>query len=145
MIVNQQGAPVTLVFSNDAIKQHISMEEGIHAVEESFRGHGRGEVANLSTSLKTRDSWKNAIHIKVGYLVSSQYSALKTSGILIFSQSGIRKPLAIMDSAQITWLRTGAAGAVAAKYLARKDSRSIAVIGTGKQGRSQLLGLTKVL
>ena len=41
-------------------------------------------------------------------------------------------------------MRTGAAGAVSAKYLSRKDSKIVGVIGTGVQGRSQLQFLTKV-
>ena len=54
-------------------------------------------------------------------------------------------PLAIMDGTYITILRTGAAGAVAAKYLARKNSEKAAIIGAGVQGRIQLEAFTKVL
>jgi alanine dehydrogenase len=50
-------------------------------------------------------------------------------------------PLAIMDGTTITKMRTGAAGAVAAKYLSRQDSKIAAFIGTGVQARTQLEGL----
>ena len=53
-------------------------------------------------------------------------------------------PLALMDSIEITIKRTGAATAVAAKYLARPDSKVVTICGCGNQGRIQLEALTKV-
>jgi alanine dehydrogenase len=50
-------------------------------------------------------------------------------------------PLAVMDGVHITAVRTGAAGGVAAKYLARKGSRVVGVVGTGTQARMQVLAL----
>ena len=49
-----------------------------------------------------------------------------------------------MDGAWITGMRTGAAGGIAAKYLARKDSKIIGMIGAGVQARTQLLALNEV-
>ncbi len=54
-------------------------------------------------------------------------------------------PLAIMDGTWVTNIRTGASGAVAAKYLARRDSRIVAMIGAGVQARTQLIALKEVL
>jgi len=54
-------------------------------------------------------------------------------------------PLAVMDGTYITSIRTGAAGGVAVKYLARKDSSVIGIIGTGMQSRTQLLAISEVL
>jgi ornithine cyclodeaminase/alanine dehydrogenase len=53
--------------------------------------------------------------------------------------------LALMDSIEITILRTGAATAVAAKYLARRESSIAAIFGCGRQGKVQLRALTRVL
>jgi alanine dehydrogenase len=65
-------------------------------------------------------------------------------GILLFDgETGV--PLAVMDSVEITVQRTAAATAVAAKYLARADSRVATVCGTGTQGRAQLRFLSRVL
>ena len=55
------------------------------------------------------------------------------------------EPLAMMDSASVTALRTGAATAVAAKYLARPDSRSATLVGCGAQGEIQLAAIAAVL
>ena len=62
--------------------------------------------------------------------------------VLIEPETG--KPLAIMDGTWITNVRTGAAGGIAAKYLARKDSKVIGMVGAGTQARTQLLALNEV-
>jgi len=54
-------------------------------------------------------------------------------------------PLAVMDSGSITMLRTAAATAVAAKYLARSDSHTATVVGCGVQGEIQLAAIKTVL
>ena len=53
-------------------------------------------------------------------------------------------PLAIMDGTHVTAYRTGAAGAVAASVLAQKGSRSVGIVGTGTQGRMQLIALKEL-
>ena len=53
-------------------------------------------------------------------------------------------PLAMLDSAPITTLRTAAATAVAAKYLARKDAKTLAIIGFGTQGRAHVDAIKRV-
>jgi alanine dehydrogenase len=64
--------------------------------------------------------------------------------VLLFdAENGV--PLAVLDSIQITILRTGAATAVAAKRLARNDSRTLTVVGCGEQGRVQIAALLGVL
>jgi alanine dehydrogenase len=52
--------------------------------------------------------------------------------------------LAVLDSMEITTLRTAAATAVAARALARADARVLTVLGCGIQGRSQLLAMSRV-
>lgn len=54
------------------------------------------------------------------------------------------EPISIMDGTLLTSIRTGAAGAVAAEHLARKDVRKVAFIGGGTQAKQQLLGLLSV-
>jgi alanine dehydrogenase len=51
-------------------------------------------------------------------------------------------PIAVMDGTWITDMRTGAAGGVAAKYLARKDSKVVGLVGSGAQSRTQLMALS---
>jgi len=62
--------------------------------------------------------------------------------VLISPQTGA--PIAIMDGTYLTDIRTGAAGGIAAKYLARKDSKVIGLVGAGNQARTQLEALSEV-
>ena len=66
-------------------------------------------------------------------------------GTVVLADAETGEPLAMMDSASVTALRTGAATAVAAKYLARPDSRSATVVGCGAQGAIQLAAIAAVL
>jgi ornithine cyclodeaminase/alanine dehydrogenase len=66
------------------------------------------------------------------------------SGLIILNDPETGMPIALMDCTWITAKRTGAATAVAAKYLARPDSQVIGILGCGVQGRSNLEAL-KVL
>jgi len=54
-------------------------------------------------------------------------------------------PLAVMDGTLLSAMRTGAVGGVGAKYLARKDSEVVALIGTGVQARTQSMALKETL
>jgi ornithine cyclodeaminase/alanine dehydrogenase-like protein (mu-crystallin family) len=63
--------------------------------------------------------------------------------ILNDTQSGM--PLAIMDGTLLSAMRTGAIGGIGAKYLARKDSAVVGMIGLGVQARTQAMALKEVL
>ena len=65
--------------------------------------------------------------------------------MLLLADAERGTPLALMDSAEITALRTGAATAVAARHLARPDASVVTVCGCGMQGRVQLRALAAVL
>ncbi|MET3288784.1 UNVERIFIED_CONTAM: ornithine cyclodeaminase/alanine dehydrogenase-like protein (mu-crystallin family) [Brevibacillus sp. OAP136] len=56
-----------------------------------------------------------------------------------------QQPIGIVDASLVTFMRTGAAGAIGAKYLARKSSEIAVIVGAGTQGRAQLLGLSLAL
>jgi len=65
-------------------------------------------------------------------------------GVLVLADSSDGRPLAIMDSAAITALRTAAASAVAADRLARRDASVLAVVGCGLQGAAHVAALREV-
>ncbi len=67
------------------------------------------------------------------------------SGLLILNDPDSGIPVSVMDATWITAMRTGAATAVAAKHLARSDSRSVGIIACGVQGRTNLEALACVL
>ena len=148
-----------LLLTSREIKSLLTLDECIQAVEQAFRLYGEGKAAPPGVlSMHTRDG---GFHIKAGLLdLDRSYFAAKINGnfpknatrfglptiqgVIVLCDSGNGTPLAVMDSREITSSRTGAATAVAARYLARPDSRSITICGCGNQGRIQLKAISRV-
>jgi len=149
---------ILLLTSRDS-QSLLTLDECIGAVEHAFRLYGEGKAVPPGVlSMHTLDG---AFHVKAGLLeLDRSYFATKINGnfpkngirfglptiqgIIVLCDSGNGTPLAVMDSREITSLRTGAATAVAAKYLAREDSRTITICGCGNQGRVHLKALSRV-
>ncbi|MGI9180339.1 MAG: ornithine cyclodeaminase family protein [Longimicrobiaceae bacterium] len=148
-----------LLLNRTEVASLLTADDYIGAVERAFAAHGSG--TSLSTGLLHIDSHEGEFHIKSsGLALDRTYVGVKVNGafwqnrerglpyvhggILLFDgETGV--PLALMDSVEITIQRTAAATAVAAKYLARPDSRVATICGTGTQGRAQLRLLKRVL
>jgi alanine dehydrogenase len=148
-----------LVLTPPQIQSLLTIDECIVTVEHAFRLYGEGKAAAPTVlSMHTRDG---GFHVKLGLLeLSRPYFGAKVNGnfpenpkrfglptiqgVLILCDGEKGSPLAVMDSRDITSLRTGAATAVAAKYLARQDSRTATICGCGKQGRIQVKALSRV-
>jgi ornithine cyclodeaminase/alanine dehydrogenase-like protein (mu-crystallin family) len=130
----------------------ITMAEVVAAVEEVLheKGHGRVE---MPPKRGVHPMPNSAINAMPGYVPLAKVAGIKwvtrylpqpgknlpyILGLMILNEPETGLPLSVMDCAWVTAVRTGAASAVAAKYLARKDSRQIAILGCGVQGRSNL-------
>jgi alanine dehydrogenase len=149
----------TLVLTRSDVAKLLTAAECIAAVEESFRMYGDGRASPPSIlGVHTKEG---GFHIKAGILNAGKaYFAAKTNanypsnrqrhslptiqGVVLLSDADNGTVLALMDSVEITILRTGGATAVAAKYLSREDSTIVAIIGCGNQGRSSLRMLRHV-
>jgi len=148
-----------LLLSPSDVQGLLTMDECIVAVEHAFRVYGEGK-AHLPAvlSLHTADG---GFHVKAGLLELSQpYFAAKVNGnfpenpkrfglptiqgVIVLCNAERGNPLAVMDARDITSLRTAAATAVAAKYLARPDSHTVTICGCGNQGRVQLKAISRV-
>lgn len=75
----------------------------------------------------------------------SRHGIPRASGLLILNDPETMVPLAILEGALISAMRTGAVTGAAARYLARPDSRVAGLIGAGVQGRTQLMALKEAL
>jgi ornithine cyclodeaminase/alanine dehydrogenase-like protein (mu-crystallin family) len=75
---------------------------------------------------------------------SKRYGLPTIQGVIVLCDAENGVPLAIMDSQDITSLRTAAATAVAARYLARHDSRVVTICGCGTQGKVQLRAISRI-
>ena len=153
-------APATLVVTRNDVKKFLSLEACIGAVEAAFRLHGEGKAP--ATGVLGVHVENGGFHIKAGVLkLARNYFAAKVNGnfpenrnryglptiqgVIVLADGENGCPLAVLDSVEITALRTAAATAVAAKHLARKDSRVATVCGCGVQGGYQLRALACVL
>ena len=150
----------TLLLDRADIKSLLDLSDCITAVEEAFKAHALGQT--LTPGLLHVDAADGEFHIKSGGFTSPKaYFGLKANagffgnaerfglpniqGLILLYDAENGYPLAVMDSGYITIQRTGAATAVAAKYLARPDSTVATICGAGTQGHVQLRALTHVL
>jgi alanine dehydrogenase len=141
------------------VQELLTLDECIAAVEHAFRLYGEGNAG--TPGVLAVHAAEGAFHIKAGLLtLAANYFVAKVNGnfpengssfglptiqgLIVLCDGEKGTPLAVMDSRDITSLRTGAATAVAAKYLARRDSRTVTICGCGVQGRVQLLALSQV-
>jgi alanine dehydrogenase len=65
--------------------------------------------------------------------------------LVILNSTKTGAPLAVMDGTLLTDMRTGAAGGIAVKYLARKNSKVVGFVGSGNQAKTQLMAINEVL
>ena len=132
------------------------MREIIDTLEAMFRekGTGRTEMPPKPGIHTRPDAF---IHAMPAYIPSLESAGIKwvsgypdnqrrglpyITGLLILNDPETGLPIAIMDCTWITAKRTGAATAVAARYLARPESSTVGIVACGVQGRSNLEALT---
>jgi ornithine cyclodeaminase/alanine dehydrogenase-like protein (mu-crystallin family) len=130
----------------------MSMTDVVTAVEDVLREKGCGRV-EMPPKRGVHPMPESAINAMPGYVPTEKVAGIKwvtrylpnlekglpyVLGLLILNDFETGVPLCVMDCAWVTAVRTGAASAVAAKYLARKDSRQIGILAAGVQGRSNL-------
>jgi alanine dehydrogenase len=150
----------SLLLTRSDVSSLLRFEEYVAAVEEAFALHAAGKTEK--PGLLHVELPDGEFHIKAGGLkLRKQYFALKVNGgffhnaerfgmpniqgVIVLFDGDNGYPLAVMDSREITGKRTGAATAVAAKYLAKRDSKTATIFGCGVQGRIQLRALASVL
>jgi ectoine utilization protein EutC len=102
-----------------------------------------GEVDVKAAYVPGVDSF--AIKVSPGFFDNPKLGLPSTSGLMIlFSARTGRVEALLLDNGYLTDVRTAAAGAVAARHLARRDAASAAILGTGLQARMQLRALCLV-
>jgi len=148
-----------LFLSSHDVRALLRIDDCTAAVEHAFRLQGEGKT--LPPAVLSLDVSNGSFHVKAGVLsLSGNYFAAKVNanfpdnlarfglptiqGIVILCDADNGAPLAIVDSRDLTALRTAAATAVAAKYLARPDSGVVTICGCGTQGRAQLAALARL-
>lgn len=155
----------TLLITQQDVKSLLDMPSAIRIVEQVYCSHGKDRVImppKITLDLGERRPWppyKAAMNAMPVYLGDLDIAGIKWAGgfknnykiglpyvsamiLLINPKNGVF--LAALDGIYITALRTGAASAVFAKVLARKDASVVGIIGAGVQGRMHLRALHHV-
>jgi ornithine cyclodeaminase/alanine dehydrogenase len=152
------GGKILYLSQADVESVGLEMEKIIQALEQMFveKAAGRVEMPPKPGIHPQPDAF---IHALLAYIPALNSAGMKwvsgfpqnlkrelpyISGLIVINDPETGLPLAVMDCVWITAKRTGAATAVAAKYLARPDSRVVGILGCGVQGRSNLEALVSL-
>jgi len=142
------------VIEEPALRAAITPQRAVEVMREAFRADGEGRTQVPSVINLEIPSARGEFHIKTAHIDGVPYIAVKVasgfydnpakglpsgSGMMAVFDAATGLPAALLlDNGFLTDVRTGAAGAVAADYLARKDIDIVGVIGSGVQARHQI-------
>jgi ornithine cyclodeaminase/alanine dehydrogenase-like protein (mu-crystallin family) len=136
---------MTLHISEAEVRDVLTMPMAIEAVEEISRKQATGEVVvhprrRFELPGGGFFHYMAAADFSAGFVAMKQYTYVrgKLRFLVPLYEMATGDLLALIEADYMGQLRTGAASGVATKYLARKDARIAAIIGTGGQARTQL-------
>jgi alanine dehydrogenase len=149
----------TLLINRSLVASLLTIEDCMSAVERALRLHAEGKIP--SPGILGMHATDGGFHIKAGSMhLERPYFAAKVNanfprnperhglpliqGVIALFDGENGMPLALMDSMEITVIRTGAATGVAARHLSRADARVATICGCGNQGRISLEALAGV-
>ena len=149
----------TLILSRTDMIGLLTPAEYNDCVEHAFRMHGAGRVYMEPKGHIVLDRYKGEWEVMPSWIEEPEAAACKwvsirednaryelpaVFSILVYTHPETGFPLAICDGSHHTLMRTGAAAAVSAKWLARKDSNVLAILGTGSVGKGTLATCNEV-
>lgn len=148
-------------FNLDQIKKALENIDVAQAVEQGFVACSEGKAVVPPVGEMIFEDPPGETHIKYGFIKNDEYYVIKIASgfyenykinlptnaglMLLFSQKSGQLLSALFDEGFLTAVRTAAAGAVVAKYLAPKHVDCIGVFGAGSQGRMQVEYLKPIL
>ncbi len=140
----------TRVLTRKDVEEVVTMNLTVRAVEHAFAAFGRGEASmppKVYLPIEDHDGDFRAMPSRLGDSAGikwvnvhaknrKNYQLPTVMGVYVLNDPANAFPLAVMDGTLITALRTGAAGAVASKYLGPSEPSTISFIGAGVQART---------
>lgn len=140
-----------LFLNEKEIKQLISAEQVLKLVETALTGYAKGDSVNpVKLHLPYYPVYEGYLNSMPSFIKSSNLSGVKlvtvhknnalqhnlpvTMGTIVLNEPETGMPYAILGGTHITSMRTGAVAGVTAKYLAKKDSKVLTIVGAGAQG-----------
>ena len=153
--------PDVRILTESDLRSAVPLDiDAVNCVEGAFRALAGGNVvmppvlsmpiaeANGEVDVKTAyipDLPSFAIKVSPGFFDNPRIGLPSTSGLMIlFSARTGQVEALLLDNGYLTDVRTAAAGAVAARHLAREDATTVTVLGSGLQARMQLQALALV-
>jgi alanine dehydrogenase len=139
-----------LHLNEDEVKSILTMDMAIEAVEAGLRKMALEEAFTIPRSrCQTDHAMLHVLPAAAKTLGVIGYKAYVTSRTgtcfhVTIYDGKTGEMLSIMQADHLGQVRTGSASAVATKHLARKDASAVGIYGTGKQARTQLLGVSRV-
>jgi alanine dehydrogenase len=142
------------------MKKVLTMDKVMDAVKEAFKEHGLKNVRMPPKIYLNLNEFNGDIRAMPAYIPSLKTAGVKivnahpdnpkknlptVMAVVILNDPTTGAPYSIMNGTLLTDMRTGAAGGLAARYLAREDSAVIGMIGSGRQARTQLMGLSEIM
>jgi len=143
----------------DVIAAGVSMAEIIDLLEIAFKEKGKNQTEMPPKPGIHPGGGDNFIHAMPAYIPAMKAAGIKwvggfpsnlklglpyITGLLILNDAETGLPVAVMDCVWLTGMRTGAATALSARYLARPDSKVVGILGCGVQGRTNLEALKEL-
>jgi alanine dehydrogenase len=150
----------TLILSRTDMMGLVTPAEYVGCVEQAYRMHGEGRYYMDPKGHIVLDKYPGEWEAMPSYIEEPEAAACKwvsirernrakfdlptVFSILIYTHPETGFPLAICDGSYHTVMRTGAAAAVSAKWLARKDSKRLAIVGAGHMAEGTLATCNEV-
>ncbi|MFH1079302.1 MAG: ornithine cyclodeaminase family protein [Pseudomonadota bacterium] len=149
----------TLIITKKEIEKVLRPSIANETVEKAFKAYGLGEADMPAKSylffekgdLRSMPAYIHGQGFDIAGIKSvtvhpenAGYGLPTVMAVIILTEPKTGFPLAIMDGTYLTGIRTGAAGAVAAKYLSRKNAGIVGFVGSGVQARAQLMCVREV-
>jgi len=146
------------IVSEKELKENIQLESAVvEAIEHGFAELSRGNatvppimmipVPELQAEVDIKAAYIKglpslAVKVASGFFMNNKRGLPSASGqmLVLNAETGFLQAV-LLDNGYLTQVRTGAAGAVAAKYLAPSSCNTVGVIGSGTQARFQMQGL----
>ncbi|MMZ49757.1 L-lysine cyclodeaminase [compost metagenome] len=141
------------ILSNTDVRQGLNVQQVMHLVEAVYKAKSENNTETWPTIFYDFVPGKADMDIKSGYLKSDKVFGHKTvtwfadneakqmptlMGLITVFDAETGKPKGLTEAAFITGIRTGASGAIGAKYLARKESEQLLLVGAGNQAIYQI-------
>jgi len=150
----------TLILSRSEVDSLLDMKSVLTAVEGAYREKGEGTVQmppkqylfypKYNGDLRTMPSYLSGLD-KTGVKIVNvhpdnpkKHHIPSVMAVIVLVEPATGAPLSIMDGTGITAFRTGAGCGIATRYLSRKDSTTLALVGAGVQAYSQLAAINEV-